>query len=93
MSVYFIVAIIFICFVLEALYSGGEVALFAADINKIRYYERRVHRLQKAVKLKRTSEWFISTALSDKSGIITLLRLPLVFVFFGSVRGEQIAYS
>ena len=95
MSVYFIVAIIFICFVLEALYSGGEVALFAADINKIRYYERMGSSSAKqAVKLKERPEWFISTALIGTNlAIITASSLAtgLLVSFFGSVRGEQIA--
>ena len=36
MSVYLIIAVILFCLVLEMLYSGGEVALFASDINKLR---------------------------------------------------------
>ena len=33
MSVYLIIAAILFCLVLEMLYSGGEVALFASDIH------------------------------------------------------------
>lgn len=40
MSLYLIMAVIVLCLILEALYSGGEVALFSSDINKIKYYAR-----------------------------------------------------
>ena len=64
MSVYLIIAAILFCLVLEMLYSGGEVALFASDINKLK---NRAHQGSKAskraVKLKARPEWYISTAL------------------------------
>ena len=64
MSFYLILAVILICLILEALYSGGEVALFSSDINKIKYYARRgSSAAMQAVKLKEHPEWFISTAL------------------------------
>ena len=46
MSVYLIIAVILFCLVLEMLYSGGEVALFASDINKLR---NRAHRGSKSI--------------------------------------------
>jgi len=36
MSLYLIIAAILICLGLEMMYSGGEVALFASDINKLK---------------------------------------------------------
>jgi Mg2+/Co2+ transporter CorB len=64
MTVYLILAVIFLCLVLEALYSGGEVALFSADINKIKYYAGKGSSgAKQAVRLKENPEWFISTAL------------------------------
>jgi len=64
MSIYLIIAAILFCLFLEMLYSGGEVALFASDINKLK---NRAHQgssfAGQAVKLKENPEWFISTAL------------------------------
>jgi len=70
MSLYLMIAVILLCLVLEALYSGGEVALFSSDINKIKYYARQGSSgARQAVKLKEHPEWFISTALiGTKSG-------------------------
>ena len=96
MSPYFILAMIFICLILEALYSGGEVALFASDINKIKYYARRgSFAAMQAVKLKERPEWFISTALiGTNMAIITASTLAtgLLIAYFGTERGEQIAF-
>jgi len=57
MSIYLIVAAILFCLMLEMLYSGGEVALFASDINKLK---NRAHQgstsAHQAVKLKEKPE-------------------------------------
>jgi putative hemolysin len=96
MSLYLIIAVILICLILEALYSGGEVALFSADINKIKYYARRGSRAaMQAVKLKEHPEWFISTALIGTNLAIIVastLATGLLIQYFGAKHGEQIAF-
>ena len=53
MSLYLMIAVIVICLILEALYSGGEVALFSSDINKIKYYASKgSSAARQAVRLK-----------------------------------------
>ncbi len=96
MSVYLIVAAILFCLMLEMLYSGGEVALFASDINKLK---NRAHQGSKAanraVELKEKPEWFISTALVGTNLAIIIastLITGLMISFFGQARGEQIAF-
>jgi len=81
---------------LEMLYSGGEVALFASDINKLK---NRAHQGSKAanraVELKEKPEWFISTALVGTNLAIIIastLITGLMISFFGQARGEQIAF-
>ena len=96
MSVYLIVAAVLFCLMLEMLYSGGEVALFASDINKLK---NRAHQGSKAanraVELKEKPEWFISTALVGTNLAIIIastLITGLMISFFGQARGEQIAF-
>ena len=96
MSVYLIVAAILFCLMLEMLYSGGEVALFASDIKKLK---NRAHQGSKAanraVELKEKPEWFISTALVGTNLAIIIastLITGLMISFFGQARGEQIAF-
>ncbi|PKN20301.1 MAG: hypothetical protein CVU71_00435 [Deltaproteobacteria bacterium HGW-Deltaproteobacteria-6] len=97
MSLYLILALILICLILEALYSGGEVALFSSDINKIKYYARRGSRAaMQAVKLKEHPEWFISTALIGTNLAIIVastLATGLLIKYFGADKGEQIAFA
>lgn len=97
MSLYLIIAVILICLILEALYSGGEVALFSSDINKIKYYARRGSRAaMQAVKLKEHPEWFISTALIGTNLAIIIastLATGLLIKYFGTNQGEQIAFA
>jgi putative hemolysin len=58
MNIYLIIAIIFICLILEALYSGGEIALIASDINKVKSFARRgSSSAGLAVKLMEKPEW------------------------------------
>ena len=96
MSVYLIIAAILFCLVLEMIYSGGEVALFASDINKLK---NRAHQgskaAGKAVELKEKPEWFISTALVGTNVAIIIastLATGLLISFYGRARGEQIAF-
>ncbi len=96
MSLYLIMAVIVLCLILEALYSGGEVALFSSDINKIKYYARRgSSAARQAVKLKEHPEWFISTALIGTNLAIIVastLATGLLIQYFGAKQGEQIAF-
>ncbi len=95
MNLYLIIAIIFFCLILEALYSGGEIALYAADINKVRFFARRgSSAAQQAVKLMEKPEWFISTTLIGTNLAIvaaSTLATGTLITFFGPVRGEQIS--
>ena len=96
MSFYLIIAAILFCLVLEMLYSGGEVALFASDINKLK---NRAHQgsqaADQAVKLKERPEWFISTALVGTNLAIIIastLTTGLLISFYGLALGEKIAF-
>ncbi len=97
MSLSLIIAIIGVCLVLEALYSGGEVALFSSDIHKIKYHARRGSRsAMQAVRLKEHPEWFISTALIGTNLAIIVastLATGLFIQYFGTQLGEQIAFG
>lgn len=96
MSFYLIIVAILFCLVLEMLYSGGEVALFASDINKLK---NRAHQgskaAEQAVELKEKPEWFISTALVGTNLAIIIastLATGLLISFYGPARGEKIAF-
>ncbi|MGB5219019.1 MAG: hemolysin family protein [Smithella sp.] len=96
MSFYLIIAAILLCVLLEMLYSGGEVALFASDINKLK---NRAHQgskaAEKAVELKEKPEWFISTALVGTNLAIIIastLATGLLISFYGRDRGELMAF-
>ena len=95
MNAYLIIAVIFICLILEALYSGGEIALFSSDINKMKFLAGRgSSSAGQAVKLLEKPEWFISTTLigTNLSIIIASTLATGLFIFyFGVVRGEQIS--
>ena len=97
MSLYLTIAVILICLILEALYSGGEVALFSSDISKIRYYARQGSRgARQALRLKEHPEWFISTALIGTNLAIIVastLATGLFIQYFGVGTGEQIAFG
>ncbi len=96
MNTYLIIGIIFVCLVLEAFYSGGEIALLASDANKIKVLARRGSFSAKyALALMEKPEWFISTTLIGTNlAIITgsALAAGLFINFFGQTRGEQIAF-
>jgi putative hemolysin len=95
MSIYLTVVIIFVCIILEALYSGGEIALISSDINKIRFFARRgSFSARQALKLIEQPEWFISTTIVGTNlAVVTssTLATGLFLSFFGPVHGEQIS--
>jgi CBS domain containing-hemolysin-like protein len=92
---YLIIAIILFCLLLEALYSGGEIALISSDINKLRFFARRgSFSASQALKLMERPEWFISTTLIGTNLAIvagSTLATGLLMGVFGPVRGEQIS--
>jgi len=96
MNIYFIITVILFCLVLEMLYSGGEVALFASDINKLKNLAHQGSKASaQAVKLKERPEWFISTALVGTNLAIIIastLATGLLISFYGPARGEQFAF-
>ena len=96
MNTYLIIAVIFICLILEALYSGGEIALIASDINQMKFFARRgSFSAGQAVKLMEKPEWFISTTLIGTNLAIIVgstLATGLLIGAFGPARGEQISF-
>jgi putative hemolysin len=96
MSIYLTIAIIIGCLILEALYSGGEIALISSDINKIRFFARRgSFSARQALKLMKKPEWFISTTIIGTNlAIVTssTLATGIFLNFFGPVHGEQISF-
>jgi len=96
MNTYLIIAVIFICLILEALYSGGEIALIASDIHRMKFLARRgSFSARQAVKLMEKPEWFISTTLIGTNLAIiagSTVATGLLIGIFGPVRGEQISF-
>ena len=96
MNTYLIIAVIFICLILEALYSGGEIALIASDINQMKFFARRgSFSAGQAVKLMEKPEWFISTTLIGTNLAIiagSTLATGLLIGVFGPERGEKISF-
>ncbi len=95
MSIYLTAGIIFVCLILEALYSGGEIALISSDINKIRFFAGRgSFSARQALRLMEQPEWFISTTIIGTNLAIIIsstLATGLFISFFGPVYGEQIS--
>lgn len=96
MSIYLIIAIIFVCLILEALYSGGEIALISSDINRIRFFARNgSFSARQALKLMEQPEWFISTTIIGTNLVIVIsstLATGLFLNLFGPVQGEQVSF-
>ncbi len=96
MSVYLTIAAILLCLILEILYSGGELALFASDNNKLKNLaEHGSKAARQAVRLKERPEWFISTALIGTNiAIISASTLVTGFMIarLGPDKGEQAAF-
>jgi len=96
MSEYLTVAVILLCLFLEVLYSGGELALFASDGNKLKNLAGHGSKAaQQAVQLKEHPEWFISTALIGTNIAIisaSTLVTGLLIARLGPEKGEQAAF-
>jgi len=97
MNIYVTLGIIAVCLLLEALYSGGEIALISSDINKIRFFAGRgSFSARQALRLMERPEWFISTTIIGTNlAIITssTLATGLFISFFGPVYGEQLSLA
>ncbi|MBN2283323.1 MAG: HlyC/CorC family transporter [Deltaproteobacteria bacterium] len=82
---------------LEGLFSGGEIALVAADINKIRHKANAGSRSAAlALRLLMKPEWFLATTLTgtNLSAITnTALATALFISMFGVERGELISIT
>ncbi len=90
-----VIFLILLCILLEGLFSGGEIALVASDINRIRARaETGSHSAALVLKLLRRPEWFFATTLAGTdiciitaSALSTSLFLPK----FGPYQGELIS--
>jgi len=95
MNIYLVIAIILLCLLLEALYSGGEIALISSDINKIRFFARRgSFAARQALKLMEKPEWFISTTIIGTNLSIVIsstLTAGLLIEAFGAKQGSQLS--
>ncbi len=84
----FIVIVLF----LQGLFSGGEIALVASDINKIRSRAKSGSRsAQTVLKLLNRPEWFLSTTLTGTNICVvtnTAVVTSMFISMFGAVRGE-----
>lgn len=88
MTFSFIVIFLF----LQGLFSGGELALVASDINKIRSRAKAGSRsAQTALKLLNRPEWFLSTTLTGTNICVvanTALATSMFISMFGTAKGE-----
>ncbi len=83
---------IIVFLLLQGLFSGGEIALVASDINKIRSRAKGGSRsAQTALKLLNRPEWFLSTTLTGTNICVvtnTALATSMFISMFGTARGE-----
>jgi CBS domain containing-hemolysin-like protein len=95
MTLYFIIAVIVFCLLLEAIYSGGEIALISSDINKIRFLARRgSFSAGQALRLMERPEWLISTTIIGTNLAIVVsstLTTGLLVAAFGAKQGAQLS--
>jgi len=89
------IVLIMACLLLEGLFSGGEIALIAADINKIRYRANQGSRSAALVmKLLEKPEWFFATTLIGTDLCIIIessLATSLFISIFGIAEGQFIS--
>ena len=87
--------LILVCLGLEGLFSGGELALIAADIHKIRHQAERGSRSAlKALQLLERPERFLATTLTGTNLCVvtsTAVATALFISLFGESRGELIS--
>ena len=87
--------LIFVCICLEGLFSGGELALVASDINRIRQKAEAGSRSAKlAMKLLDKPEWFLATTSTGSNLCVvtsTVIATSMFISIFGAARGESVA--
>jgi CBS domain containing-hemolysin-like protein len=90
-----IVLAIFLCILLEGLFSGGEIALIASDIHLIRRKATAGSKAaERTLRLLENPEWFLATCLTGSDICIitsTALATTLCISRFGLARGEVVA--
>lgn len=88
-------SLIILCLCLEGLFSGGEIALVASDIYKIRQKAKKGSKLARmAVKLLEKPEWFLATTLTGTNICVvtsTAIATGIFVSIFGEGRGELIS--
>ena len=87
--------LILACLVLEGLFSGGEIALVAADVNRIRYRANQGSRSAAHVlKFLEKPEWFFATTLTGTDLCIiieSVLATSLFISIYGAGKGQVLA--
>jgi len=95
MDNFFSLVLILSCICLEGLFSGGELALVASDINKIRQKANRGNRSAVVtMKLLDRPEWYLSTTLVGTDLCIvasTSMATALFISLFGATQGSMVA--
>ncbi len=89
------ILLIFFCIFLESLFSGGELAMVASDVNKIRQKANRGSRSAiVTLKLLERPEWYLSTTLLGTTLCIvtsTSIMTALCISLYGASKGPMIA--
>jgi len=97
MSDFFLLLPILVCIILEGLFSGGEMALIAADVHRIRQKsEAGSKRAAIALRLIDNPEWFLATCLTGTDLCVitsTALATSLSIAWLGPVRGEWVSVA
>jgi putative hemolysin len=89
--------LILLCLCLEGMFSGGELALVASDINKIRQKAKSGSRQAKlALKLMEKPDWFLATTLTGTNLCVvtgTTVATAFFITLFGPARGALISVA
>ncbi|HQN26432.1 MAG: hemolysin family protein [Syntrophales bacterium] len=89
------VALILFCLALEALFSGGEIALLSSEPHRIRHRaEQGQWSARLAMKLIEKPEWFLATTLTGTNlAVVTssTLATALFISLYGVARGEAVS--
>ncbi len=89
--------IILSCICLEGLFSGGELAFVASDVNKMRQKANMgSHSAKVALRLLEKPDWFLSTTLSGTGLCVvtsTSLATALFISAFGLAKGPMLAVA
>lgn len=83
------------CLILQGLFSGGELALVSADINRVRHLAKKGNRSAiLTLSFLERPDWFLATTLAGTNiCVITATATATAFFisFFGAGRGELIS--